>query len=227
MRGKDTTGKLATRRLFIASTTLSLASALSGCSAIFSEAPQTDQPPELAWIQDGLLAIARPVPPVASTLALRSPRGENETLPAVALDSSSMLGFMPLPPTQVAAWLSIDTARQTVSLMSGQTILKELTGEGLRSLTPGTYSIAHKQESPLWYAPDSYFEARGLSVPPEGDRARFRRGALGERAIFLDKNTPLHNGPIWSAELGGVKLADGVLEELYAVLEIGSTVEVR
>ncbi|MFM1848848.1 MAG: hypothetical protein RL417_2322 [Pseudomonadota bacterium] len=220
----QTTATLGARSFFVASTVLFALGSLSGCSSIFSETTPLEPPQEVAWLNDGLLAIARPVPPVASSLALLS---SESTTSAPVIDSASLLAFMPLPPTQIAAWLSIDTAKQTVSLMSGQQMVKSEAVGGMGSLKPGLYKVAHKQESPSWHAPDSYFTARGLPVPPEGDRARLRRGALGERALFLDKDTPLHDGPIWSSEIGGVKLNEGFLAELYAAIDVGATIEVK
>ncbi len=157
-----------------------------------------------------MIAVSRPVP--------------------VATDGSaaSILGFMPLQAkTHVGSWLSIDRSSKNLALMEGERQVNLLSGEGVTELKPGTYHIVHKQRSALWYAPDSYFAARNEPVPAQGDKNRYRRGALGEFVLYLDKDTPIHNGPIWSAEIGGVRLSDSDISRLYYSLDIGSTIEVR
>ena len=85
----------------------------------------------------------------------------------------------------------------------------------------------HKQRNPLWYAPDSYFKARLLPLPAEGDRSRFRRGALGEFVLFVDKDTPIHSGPFGSEEIGGIRLEEDDISRLYYQLELGATIRVE
>jgi len=230
----ESTARVA-RTVFISSAIVSTAVGLAGCSSLFGSSTDeltspTDQIATVKsdWLADGLIAIARPVPAPATSLALRAIDATTPSAQApLHIDSSTLLGFMPLPPTQAAAWLSIDTVRQTVSLMAGSRVVSTATGEGLSSLKPGTYHVAHKQRQPLWHAPGSYFEARGLPVPAEGDRARLRRGALGDLALFIDQNTPIHTGPIWASEIGGIKLDDSVMTPLYEQLEVGAVIEVK
>lgn len=217
------------RTVFISWALISAAVGLAGCSSLFGPSESGPTPAmvvETNWLTDGLIAIARPVPAPSTSLALKSwdaPTSGAE----LAVNSSTLLGFMPLPPTQAAAWLSIDTARQTIALMAGAEVVTTGTGEGLANLKPGTYRIAHKQRQPLWHAPTRYFEARGLPVPAEGDRARFRRGALGDLALFIDQDTPIHSGPIWASEIGGVKLDEAIITPLYEQLEVGAVIEVK
>jgi hypothetical protein len=99
--------------------------------------------------------------------------------------------------------------------------------EGVSSLRPGTFSVRHKQRSALWHAPEEYFAARGLEVPAAGTKARFLRGALGEFALFIDKDTPIHSGPIATDEIGGIRAEEDLLSQLYYSLEVGSPIEVR
>lgn len=201
-----------------------------------------DSSPSEGWLTDGVVAISRPAPAPSTVLALGAPGGATrreggantsstdaagQMLDSGALDSGALLGFMPLPPSQAALWLSIDTRAGTIALMRGSTEIVGMQGQGAQELKAGTYTVVHKQSDPRWYAPDSYFTRRGLPVPPEGDRARLRRGALGEHAIFLDKDTPLHTGPIWSAEVGGVKVESGAFGHIYEQLDVGSKVEIK
>lgn len=68
---------------------------------------------------------------------------------------------------------------------------------------------------------------RQLESPPQGDKQRYRRGALGDFAIFLNQDTPLHCGPIWLGEIGGLRLSEADLSRLYYQVETGSVVEIK
>jgi hypothetical protein len=111
--------------------------------------------------------------------------------------------------------------------MDGDKEVNVITGEGVEKLKPGIYQLLHKQRNALWYAPDSYFSARDLAIPAQGDRSRYRRGALGDFVLYIDKDTPIHNSPIWDDEIGGVRLDDADMSRLYYALEVGAAVEVR
>jgi hypothetical protein len=111
--------------------------------------------------------------------------------------------------------------------MEGDKEISVSSGEGFENLKPGTYHVLHKQRNALWYAPDSYFSSRSLPLPAQGDRSRFRRGALGEFVLYVDKETPIHSGPVWSAEVGGVRLGSADLSRMYYSLDVGAPIEVR
>ncbi len=91
----------------------------------------------------------------------------------------------------------------------------------------GSFSVTVKEENPLWYAPPEYFAKRSLKVPEEGSRARFMRAALGHRALYLNNQTPIHSGPVWLHEIGGLRVKQPEMEQLYALVAVGTRVEVR
>lgn len=177
---------------------------LSGCSASRSVLPQQ------TFGHDGILALSRPMPQAID-----------------GVSTTSMLGFVPAPISPAGTWLSINRHQKTVSLMEGDKAAITVHGDGIEKLSPGSFHLMHKQRSPLWYAPDSYFSERGLAIPPEGDRERYRRGALGEFAMFLDKDTPLHAGVVWTDDVGGIRVEENDLARLYYSLDVGSTVKVE
>ena len=172
-------------------------SLLVGCSA--SQVKPSNE------ATNGLLTINRVAPPISKP--------------------TTLLGFLPNNDTQ--KWLCIDSKKLTVSLMDGDTPLATVKAEGAMKLTPGEYSLSHKQRSPLWYAGDDYFIKRGLPVPPSGDTERYRRGALGDFALFLDKDTSLHSAPIWTDEVGGLRIQDEQIKKIYYSLDVGSRVEIK
>ena len=192
-----------------------LMTALSGCSGMFfSSAKPVDNP--VNWAADGSIVVARAAPAPQS------------------LAPDTMLGFLPgtvpalaSPAEKLGPWLSINRNLGTATLMDGATEVDTFRGEGLEKIPGGTFHVMLKERNPLWYAPDSYFTSRHLDVPPPGDKARFRRGALGDFVMFLDKDTPVHSGPVWSTDIGGARLDEDDLSRVYYRLDLGSIVEVK
>ncbi len=181
---------------------------LSACSGSRKIAPLQSNS---NWLQDGMIAFSRPAPNVSPAMPI------------------SMLAFFPVRTSQVGSWLSIESQRGAVSLMDGDKTVSSVHAEGTIGLAPGSYQILHKQRSALWYADDNYFKARKLPIPAQNDKSRYRRGALGDFALFIGNNAPvpLHSGPIWSPEIGGMRLNDDDLSRIYYQLPVGAAVEVK
>jgi hypothetical protein len=178
----------------------------SGCSSSSSAPAKQD----VAWLRDGMIAISRPLPGASSIADTRA------------------LAFMPvIQATHSGTWLSISSAEKSVKLMSGDSVITSASGDGLEKVTPGTYQLLHKQRNALWYAPDSYFSSRNLTVPPQGDKSRFRRGALGDFVLYINKDTPIHSGPFWSSDIGGIRLDDSELSRIYYQLPVGAEIEIQ
>jgi hypothetical protein len=140
------------------------------------------------------------------------------------------MGFLPsgIYPTISGPWLEISRDEKLVRLMNGADVVREIVAEGVSRLQPGNFSIVLKQRAPLWYAPDSYFSNRALPLPKSGDQDRYRRGALGEFALFIAENIPLHSGPVDTDEVGGVRILSGEdMSRVYYTLAIGSSVVVK
>lgn len=176
---------------------------LSACARQAAPAPATD------WLSDGSIVISRPLP-AAGALAMQP-----------------VLGFIPIYRSHTGTWLSIDTSARSMALMEGDKALFSASGQGIERVRPGSYQLLHKQTRPVWYAPDSYFTERALPVPSQADSVRFRRGALGDFAIFFNKDTPIHNAPVWSDDVGGIRMSDTDITRIYYTLDIGSEIEVR
>ncbi|MEZ4754643.1 MAG: hypothetical protein R3A13_10125 [Bdellovibrionota bacterium] len=156
--------------------------------------------------QSGMLATYRAMPPVTSSRSLYG------------------MGFIP---SASANTLMISRETGEVSLMDkNQTVLSSF-GIGANRLNSGTYEVMHKQRNAAWYAPDSYYKSRGMRVPPEGDKSRYMRGALGDFVLYLDKSTPIHSGPLWNGDIGGVKIEEETLSKIYHSLEVGDRITVR
>lgn len=123
--------------------------------------------------------------------------------------------------------LIVESAKHTLTLdLPGETPVV-VKAYGAYTLKHGTFAVALKQNDPLWYAPPTYFLRRGMKVPPEGNRSRLMRGALGRKALFIDKQVAIHTGPVWNEEIGGLKVSEEDMSRLFDKVAIGTTVEVR
>jgi hypothetical protein len=166
------------------------------------------------WQQNGQITLSRSMPAVTNTDA----KNEN------------MLGFVPVIASRTSNWLEISLKDKSLKLMNGT---KELASsqldlnETFSGIEPGNYQVLHMQKNPLWYAPDSYFTSRGLNLPPQGDKNRYRRGALGEYAIYIKKDTPIYSGPVLLDDIGGIRVEEKKLSSVYYQLQVGSLVEVK
>ena len=177
------------------------ASLFSGCA----RAPNNPQ----GWLQEGSQVISRPLPPATAEIR------------------SNALGFAPTNNVHSGTWIVVHRSTQKIDLMNGASLVESLPVKNLGALQSGEFQVVHKQRNPLWHAPSSYFTQRHLNAPPDGHKDRFLRGAMGDFVVFLAKDLPLHSGPIWVPELGGVQLEDNAISKIYYSLQIGSAVEVR
>lgn len=175
---------------------------LSACSQLPSQSPSS------SLLQSGVIAISRPIPaPI-----IRADRGpqKTESIPVSTVES-----------------VIISRVDETITTFNSDGKPVVFRAEGTADLKPGAFTITAKEEHPLWYAPTSYFEKRLMPVPQEGSRDRFRRAALGNKALFLNNSTPIHSGPIWMEEIGGLRVKRSDMPTLFAMLDIGTRVEVR
>ena len=186
---------------------ISVLSSSTGCS---TSSVRTNPGLNSEWLRSGSIGLSRPVPQ----------RG-------MVSESQPLLGFIPSKHTQSSSRVVIDKAAKSISLTSNLESREIASGIQCDLMTAGTYTVALKQQSPVWYAPDSYFEAREVPVPPSGSSERFRRGALGQYAIFLNNQAPLHSGPISSTEIGGVQLEEELVAHLFETLQVGTVVEIK
>ena len=142
-----------------------------------------------------------------------------------------LIGYFPpavsYVPAENETWLEISKAQQKLTLYKGNTVVKTMNIEGSVSLNAGDYFLQHKQKNPLWYAPNEYFAKRQLRVPSEDDRLRYRRGALGRFALFPTNTFPIHSAPVWTAEVGGLRVSETDLHSIFLLVPVGSPVVVK
>lgn len=165
-----------------------------------------------AWLNDGSLAISRPLPLASGLASARSRMNPNQATG---------------PMQSSAASLRIDRVAGVLTIQSPGAAPLSINAQVASSMRPGRYTVALKQANPLWYAPASYFTQRSLPVPAEGSRERFKRGALGSYAIFLNEQTPIHTGPVGMPEIGGLRISPQEMSQIFEAIEVGAPVEVR
>lgn len=142
-----------------------------------------------------------------------------------------LIGYFPPAhaylPADNETWLEVDSTKKKLTLFKGKSAIKEILGEGDVSIGEGDYYLQHKQKQPLWYAPDDYFTKRKLNVPGAGDRLRYRRGALGSYALYPTTTFPIHCGPVWSQDVGGLRVSAAELSSIYYMLPVGAPIVVK
>jgi len=186
---------------------------LSACSLLSSSEDAKSTVPVTTYPSTGIVSLAGPIPAIQP--------------PSAILASARALGFVPTQAIHDGSWVSIESSTGMVRLMNGSSELRSGVAEGAKKLRAGTFQLRHKQRSALWHAPESYFASRGLAVPAAGAKDRFLRGALGEFSLFIDKATPIYSGPLWTPELGGVRVEENLLSSMYYSLKVGAPIEVR
>lgn len=162
------------------------------------------------WLESGSLALSRPVPSGVSTARARLSDAAIKDL--TASDVSHIV---------------VSRSSRTITALNPGSAPQVFKAEGAQYLPQGTFSITVKEESPLWYAPNEYFTKRSLPVPEQGSRTRFMRAALGQRTLYLNDQTPIHSGPVWLREIGGVRIKGSDMKQLYSLIPVGTRVEVR
>ena len=188
---------------------------VTGCATSSFNPPQTQ-----TWLPDGSLSISRPIP---------KPNLFSEPMaqPKLFSDPRARMRAPTMPEAPASPRLVIDTTTHTMALeLPGESPVV-IKAHGAYAMKRGAYAITLKQTDPLWYAPPTYFLRRGIKVPPEGSRTRFMKGALGHQALVLDKQIAIHTGPVWTDEIGGIKVSNEDMARLFETVTIGTKVEIR
>lgn len=206
---------------------------LSGCAQILPEslggASFFQRGP--SYLESGTIIISHQVPEKGTNVSLASTEEEQtfESTPSKTL--APLVGYFPPAVTYLPAdnetWLEINRETRMLVLYKGKGVIKEIQGEGQVSIAPGDYYLQHKQKQPLWYAPNEYFAKRQLTVPSSNDRLRYRRGALGKFALFPTTTFPIHCAPIWTEDVGGLRVSSTDLSSIYYMLPVGAPIVVK
>lgn len=141
-----------------------------------------------------------------------------------------LIGYFPAMsylPADNEIWIEISRSEKKISIYKGKETLKDIKAEGNVELDAGEYYLQHKQKQPLWYASDDYFKNRKLEVPDSSARLRYRKGALGRYALYPTTNFPIHCAPIWTEEVGGLKVSLNDMVDIYSMIPVGAPIIVK
>lgn len=233
---------------------ISAALTLSGCStvrssvaevaSIFDSGKLFGNGSGKSYSDSGTIIISRQAPPPSGVGVASARTAEREQLASsgaagVSQDPKSgmprlmapLVGYFPpagvFVPAENETWIEINRERGLLSVFRGKEVVKEAKTEGSVSLPEGDYYLQHKQAQPLWYAPNDYFKKRQLLVPEAENRLRYRRGALGQFALYPTTTFPIHCGPIWSEDVGGLRVSPQDMASIYHLVPLGSPVVVK
>ncbi|HMO02705.1 MAG TPA: L,D-transpeptidase [Oligoflexia bacterium] len=189
---------------------------LNACSILSGESGST-----AAFKTSGRIVISRSAPLIHPAI------NQNNQI-----DLNSGLAFAPIvnknqSQNLLTNTIIIDRAQNKVSFSNNNSINSDYQMKKHGDLPIGEFKVIHKQAEPTWSATKNYFTSRKLEIPKAGDKNLLRRGAYGEFAIFINQKTALHNGKVWSDEVGGIQLADEAIKELFEKVSNGDTVIIK
>jgi hypothetical protein len=206
--------------------------------------------------QGGSILIARPAPKI-TTRHFKESDFDTQT--------ERMLAFSPLdnsalgdPFKRVPFIINRNQKKlRLANLTEESTSHKTLRVKNVKHSLPhpsGAYHVTLVQDAPRWYAPDSYFERRNISVPPAGSALRYLKGALGLGSIFLELGSnlatfaqngihnnnnsnastpgshvsfPIHCAKEYTEDVGGIQVSEKVFKKLKETVRAGNVVIIR
>ena len=208
------------RKYIVALFALIIAGTVCGCSARSSIFASTA---DSAFLPSGTIILSYSLPERHNAF--------NETALDEGVPYSPIIGYAPATigflPAENELWVEVNRNAKTITIYRGNQVQQSVQGEGSVDATPGQYALQHKQHNPLWYAPDSYFQKRNLEIPPAGHRLRYRRGALGEFALYPTTTFPIHSAPVYDEDVGGLRISRADLATLFQTLPLGATIVVK
>ena len=135
-----------------------------------------------------------------------------ENAPVIDLSSGKITITTDVGTTDVG---TTDVGKKTFNLVS------------FNNVAPLTSQIVHKQESPTWYATDSYYANRELLLPPSFDKSRYLKSVIGKYAVYLSKDLVIHSSPFDNSEVSGIRFKEDDLKELYNIVKVGDSITIK
>lgn len=183
------------------------------------------------FLQSGTIIISRQVPDPEAAPQPTVLSGDDTAPTTTSRLMAPLVGYFPpggtFVPAENETWIEINRQRNVLSVFRGKELVKEAKTEGSVGLPEGDYVLRHKQSRPLWYAPNDYFKKRQLLVPDTENRLRYRRGALGQFALYPTTTFPIHCGPIWSEDVGGLRVSPQDMASIYHLVPLGTPVVIK
>lgn len=105
-------------------------------------------------------------------------------------------------------------------------------GDGWDFSTPtGVYEIGRMKKDPVWYAPDWYYVEHGLPIPPAYSDERYRRGVLGDYALYLSDEIAIHGTQDESSvgrasSHGCLRMRNADIAVVFPLVHVGTRVDI-
>jgi hypothetical protein len=144
-------------------------------------------------------------------------------------------------------YLRVVVEENSIYLMRGKQLMKRYpvaTGKGSfleynqkhggwKFDTPaGVFTVGRKETNPVWYAPDWFYIEKRIPVPSANSPRRYFPGDMGSHAIYLGDGLAIH-GTKNQASVGRpvshgcMRMAKGDIDEVYNLVEVGTTVLIQ
>jgi lipoprotein-anchoring transpeptidase ErfK/SrfK len=153
------------------------------------------------------------------------------------IEASSIFSFMPIAPVipdfgvksynSNEMWVFIDSFNNSIEINKGDENILTAQAKSSSGTTQGKFSVALKEENALWYANDNYFAKRSQRMPAEGSSDRYRKGALGEYAVFLSGGMVIHSSPLFDDSVTGFQVTEDEIRSIYNLLQPGTKIIIR
>jgi L,D-transpeptidase ErfK/SrfK len=105
-------------------------------------------------------------------------------------------------------------------------------GDGWSFSTPtGVFEIGRKKKDPVWYAPDWYYVERDQPIPPAYSDERYRRGVLGDYALYLSDEIAIHGTQDESSvgrasSHGCLRMLNADIAVVFPLVQVGTRVDI-
>lgn len=186
----------------------------------------------------GSLVLSFQLPPRGTSDSTNmTPAGESpdqelaSAVPSTHRRFAPLLGYFPPRLSKLPAnneiWMEFDQAERQLKIYEGKQLLQMVSAESDGKIQCGEYLVQSKQSDPRWYATNQYYTSRGLPVPSDISPERYLQGALGSQALFLSENLAIHSSPLWTKEVGGVRVDRQTLSKVFERAPLGVSVIVR
>ncbi|HYO47076.1 MAG TPA: L,D-transpeptidase [Gemmatimonadota bacterium] len=159
------------------------------------------------------------------------------------LSASSVRGQGSKAPEADPVSLLVSVSERLLTVQRGDEVLFQFpvgvgTGERLNrtrgeewvfSTPTGAFEIGRKKKDPVWYTPDWYYVERGQPIPVAYSDVRYRRGVLGDYALYLSDEIAIHGTENEStvgraSSHGCLRMRNTDIAVVFPLVEVGTRV---
>ncbi|HET6360511.1 MAG TPA: L,D-transpeptidase [Gemmatimonadota bacterium] len=153
-------------------------------------------------------------------------------VPAWSQEGDSITLLVSVSGRELSVWRGEDVLHRFPVGVGTGARLSRAEGDGWSFSTPtGVFEIGRKKKDPVWYAPDWYYVERGLPVPPAYSDERYRRGILGDYALYLSDEIAIHGTQDESSvgrasSHGCLRMRNADIAIVFPLVQVGTRVDI-